>query len=70
MKLSQFSTIPHEDFQNEEPKEENQYMKLIGALDMRVFIYTSFVHTAFREGGFTALQTLLLLSPVCVCLCV
>ena len=34
----------------------NQYMKLIGALDMKVLIYTSFFHTAFREGGFKRVQ--------------
>ena len=27
-------------------------MQLIGALDVEVFIFTSFFHTAFREGGF------------------
>ena len=31
-------------------------MKLIGALDMKVFIFTSFFHTAFREGGFKRVQ--------------
>ena len=30
----------------------NEYFKLIGALDAEVFIFTSFFHTAFREGGF------------------
>ena len=30
----------------------NEYMQLVGSLDMDVFIYTSFFHTAYREGGF------------------
>ena len=30
----------------------NEYTKLVGTLDTEVFIYTSFFHTAYREGGF------------------
>ena len=35
----------------------NEYLKLANELDTNVFIFTSFFHTAFREGGFKRVKS-------------
>ena len=35
----------------------NQYLKLVTELDEEVFIFTSFFHTAFRDGGFKRVKS-------------
>ena len=35
----------------------NQYLKLVNELDKSAFMFTSFFHTAFREGGFKRVKS-------------